>query len=908
MPLQITMNPRPAGNLSIAANQRARFSSVVSLPWDSVTGKPDFASIYQKIVAFDDNSEAEAFSVASSVDAIVTFGYTTAGDGGGATYKRSASEPSHNGKIQSADGAWWELSEEEPNLYMFGAVGDNSTDNATAIDNAFGYCLARYEDGLPVELKIPGGVFRKSTSISLSAVFPISGVGKTSSRIVYTGSGVGMLLVPPTAPGTMFTNTNDGYHWRDFSIEPLNAGGGTYGIEIRVTVGQFAYSSLEHIRIGDFGTSSLYLNNSADLADGIFTSSFVECDFLNGVTAVNIGDNVHFVNPKIHGDTVSSFTMKAGARRLMIHGGSLTGSGGLDFQDCNGVDLVEPHVEIFSGTSYNGGLNGLVRFLDCTEVSIQNARVAKVGTGTKSAYAIAIEGTTSGVTIIDPEMAMGSSGHITAASTTSDVLVVSPKVDEGYSSRVITLAGARSREMGGGVVTAGDADLTIKPSDRVIVLGAALTSNRTLTLPALADVEDDHEIVFIDAAGGLGTYSWVVARASTNTIQGATSLTIGTQLGRFTLRKVSSSVWSYGRLPVTMGGTGASTAATARTNLGLRNVLAADETYYVRSDGSDSNTGLANTAGGAFLTIQKAINVVAALDIGTYNVTIQVADGTYTGTIVITGPWLGSGTVTIQGNNGTPSNVLISTGASTSVLVQAGGRLTIKDLKLQATGGGSFLLQATTRGSINFGNLDIGQCTSQQLRAQDNGSITCDSNYKISAGAANHWAATAGGVIRVQSKTITVNNAPRFSGAFASGSIGGVMIVNGNTFSYPTITITSANPGVFTHTAHNKAANDQISFATTGALPTNIVAGTTYYIKTVTDANTYTVSATAGGAEIDCSAGVQSGTHTARAVGSRYAATDNGTIYTAAGGTTILPGNAAGTGTNPGTSPYGLYD
>lgn len=40
MPLQITMNPRPAGNLSIAANQRARFSSVVSLDWDHVTGKP----------------------------------------------------------------------------------------------------------------------------------------------------------------------------------------------------------------------------------------------------------------------------------------------------------------------------------------------------------------------------------------------------------------------------------------------------------------------------------------------------------------------------------------------------------------------------------------------------------------------------------------------------------------------------------------------------------------------------------------------------------------------------------------------------------------------------------------------------------------------------------------------------
>ena len=451
----------------------------------------------------------------------------------------------------------------------FGAVGDNSTDNATAIDNAVTAAIARITAGYPTALYIPGGTYRKSTTTTLTKLVPIYGDGKTASRIIYTGSGVGLKITPPTAPGTMFTTSNDGHLLRDFSIEPLNDGDGTYGLEIQITDGQYAYSTIERIRIGKFGTSSLYLNNTADRADGIFTTDFVGCDFLNGVKGVKVGDNVHFLKSKIHGDTLSSFTMQTGARRLIFHGGSMTGSGGLDFQNCNGVEIVEPHVEIFSGTSYNGGLNGILRFLDSTEIMIQSARVAKVGTGTQPAWAIALEGTTSGVTIIDPEMASGSSGHITAASTTSDVLVISPKVDEGYSSRVITLAGARSREMGAGVVTAGDADLTIKPSDRVIVLGAALTSNRTLTLPALANLETDHEIEFIDAAGGLGTYSWIVTRASTDTIHGATSITMGTQLSRFILRRATSAVWTYGRLPVLMGGTGASTAATARTNLGV---------------------------------------------------------------------------------------------------------------------------------------------------------------------------------------------------------------------------------------------------------------------------------------------------------------------------------------------------
>jgi hypothetical protein len=74
-------------------------------------------------------------------------------------------------------------------------------------------------------------------------------------------------------------------------------------------------------------------------------------------------------------------------------------------------------------------------------------------------------------------------------------------------------------------------------------------------------------------------------------------------------------------------------------------------------------------------------------------------------------------------------------------------------------------------------------------------------------------------------------------------------------------TITIAAPGVVTWTAHGRAVNDPVKFSTTGALPTGLVAGTTYYVKTVTDANTITLSATPGGAAITTT-GAQSGVHT----------------------------------------------
>jgi len=77
-----------------------------------------------------------------------------------------------------------------------------------------------------------------------------------------------------------------------------------------------------------------------------------------------------------------------------------------------------------------------------------------------------------------------------------------------------------------------------------------------------------------------------------------------------------------------------------------------------------------------------------------------------------------------------------------------------------------------------------------------------------------------------------------------------------------TVTITIAAPGVVTWTNHGLSVNDTIRFTTTGALPTGLAINTTYYVKEVLSANTFTVSASAGGTAITTS-GTQSGTQTA---------------------------------------------
>jgi hypothetical protein len=75
----------------------------------------------------------------ASLTYIRTAGYYAVGDGGGALYKRVSSAPSHAGKVQSADGIWFEYVQEgSANWRQFGAKGDG-TDDTTPAQNAINY-------------------------------------------------------------------------------------------------------------------------------------------------------------------------------------------------------------------------------------------------------------------------------------------------------------------------------------------------------------------------------------------------------------------------------------------------------------------------------------------------------------------------------------------------------------------------------------------------------------------------------------------------------------------------------------------------------------------------------------------------------------------------------------------------
>ncbi len=211
-------------------------------------------------------------------------------------------------------------------------------------------------------------------------------------------------------------------------------------------------------------------------------------------------------------------------------------------------------------------------------------------------------------------------------------------------------------------------------------------------------------------------------------------------------------------------------AATGRVSFpqgatGLREMLTANRTYYVRSDGSDSNTGLANTSGGAFATIPKALAVVSALDCSIYDVTIQVGNATWTTPLVWRGH-LGSGTVTLRGDPSTPSNVTLSTASVSCLLLSAGTKLTISGIKFTTTTSGDGI-EIACGAVLTFGTgVEFGACATFHVRNNAGHCINYGFNYAISGGAGLHYYGAYCSTLEFSTFTVTLSGTPSFVSGF----------------------------------------------------------------------------------------------------------------------------------------------
>lgn len=118
-------------------------------------------------VDFASHADAAGSTIPSEKLFLRTAGYTEPGDNGGALYKKADSEPTHGGKLQSTDGAWWELAERVVSPEMFGAVGDGVADDDAKITGLTAYGRAR---GALHLVGKPGAVYNLKSAYTFSGI------------------------------------------------------------------------------------------------------------------------------------------------------------------------------------------------------------------------------------------------------------------------------------------------------------------------------------------------------------------------------------------------------------------------------------------------------------------------------------------------------------------------------------------------------------------------------------------------------------------------------------------------------------------------------------------------------------------------------------------------------------------
>jgi hypothetical protein len=219
---------------------------------------------------------------------------------------------------------------------------------------------------------------------------------------------------------------------------------------------------------------------------------------------------------------------------------------------------------------------------------------------------------------------------------------------------------------------------------------------------------------------------------------------------------------------------------------GVREVISAPRTYFVSTAGSDTlNDGLSSTA--PFATVQRAIDAVWSLDLGSFDATIQLADGAYVGAVQARGTTPGTGVVTLRGNLATPQSVTMSADSQDVIRLSRGAVLKMEGVTLAASGGGASCVVADSGAIARIGGgVRFGAATLAHLHADQDGAILFEVGAAITiTGGAGAHLSTNRGRIAGSSVAWTLSGTPVFGTAFATAAGGGLIDLTGASFSGP---------------------------------------------------------------------------------------------------------------------------
>ncbi|MCW3847587.1 glycoside hydrolase family 55 protein [Sphingomonas sp. LB-2] len=310
-----------------------------------------------------------------TVTAIYTTGYAATGDRGQALYKRVASVPSHNGWLRTAEGTYWELSENILNPFMFGAKGDNSTNDSAAIQAMFDFVTAK---GTPYPVNFMGAKYYVHDPLLLPKVsvftqMDIDGAGAT----LRTDQAITILGCPPLATQSA---ADVAIGQNAFDIHNINFEGnqttGQVGLHLMATytsvVRSCYFANLDYGSIGTFCIASAWRDNRyfycvkraavIQAADSFLTGSLL----WTSATVSGSGCNVSvFDNCRVfgHPSQDSAFGI-FGSDAVRMSGCISEGAGAkydLHFDYQGATTIKQFHVHMFHAEAPSSKLNFKIR-------------------------------------------------------------------------------------------------------------------------------------------------------------------------------------------------------------------------------------------------------------------------------------------------------------------------------------------------------------------------------------------------------------------------------------------------------------------------------------------------------------------------------------------------------------------
>lgn len=187
-----------------------------------------------------------------------------------------------------------------------------------------------------------------------------------------------------------------------------------------------------------------------------------------------------------------------------------------------------------------------------------------------------------------------------------------------------------------------------------------------------------------------------------------------------------------------------------------RTSLTGDTSFYISQSGDDANDCRSTST--ACRTIQSTLLLLQRdYDLRCYKATINVATGTYTDSVSISGAFVGAcgvGKIVLQGAGQALTLIQVS---GTAFTLANGAYLTVQGMKIVATGGVA-LGTADGGTSIFFGDIDFGNASVHTV-AGPYSRIRAISNYTISGSYVEHLTAADGQAQILNGVTVNITAA-----------------------------------------------------------------------------------------------------------------------------------------------------